>query len=174
MEVLIGAGMFVSLLVVLILGVPIAYSLLFVGIGALLILSGDFSSLSIVANTYWSSVTSVTLTSLPIFLLMGSIISASGMGARLYNSLSILLYGVPGGLGVATTLACTVMATVSGSSVANVADVMAIAAPLRVGNMTLGVAIAGPFNRMEQNAESISGKLLACIKNLEQRNGDIS
>lgn len=56
----------------------------------------------------------------------------------------------------------------------NVADVMAIAAPLRVGNMTLGVAIAGPLNRVEQNTEAISEKLLACIKNLEQRNGDIS
>lgn len=124
MEMMIGAGMFVSLLIVLILGVPIAYSLLFVGIGALLVLSGgDMSSLSIVASTYWSSVTSATLTSLPLFLLMGAIISASGMGERLYNSLAVLLDGVPGGLGVGTTLACTVMATVSGSSVATAAAI---------------------------------------------------
>lgn len=121
MEMFIGLGLFTSLLVVLILGVPIAYSLLFVGIGALLVLSGDFSSLNIVANTYWSSVTNVTLTSLPIFMLMGAIISASGMGARLYNSLATILHGIPGGLGVATTLACTVMAAVSGSSVATAA-----------------------------------------------------
>lgn len=124
MELFIGGGMFVGLLVVLLLGVPIAYSLLFVGIGALLFLSGgDFSSLSIVANTYWSSITTPTLTSLPLFLLMGAIISASGMGARLYNSLAVLLDGVPGGLGVGTTLACTVMATVSGSSVATAAAI---------------------------------------------------
>lgn len=51
----------------------------------------------------------------------------------------------------------------------NVADVMALAAPLRVGNMTLGVAIAGPLHRMEQNEEATSKKLLACIKDLEQR-----
>lgn len=124
MELLIGAGMFVSLLIVLALGVPIAYSLLFVGAGALLVLnSGDLGALSIVANTYWSSVTTATLTSLPLFLLMGAIISTSGMGARLYNSLAILLHGVPGGLGVGTTLACTVMATVSGSSVATAAAI---------------------------------------------------
>ncbi|MEB0165084.1 TRAP transporter large permease subunit, partial [Glaciimonas sp. CA11.2] len=121
MEMLIGLGMFVSLLVVLTLGVPIAYSLLFVGIGTLLVVSGDISSLGIVANTYWSSVTNVTLTSLPLFMLMGAIISASGMGARLYNSLATILHGIPGGLGVATTIACTIMATVSGSSVATAA-----------------------------------------------------
>src|SRR5690606_10283353 len=44
--------------------------------------------------------------------------SASGMGSRLYASLATLLHGVPGGLMVATTLACAVMAAVSGSSVA--------------------------------------------------------
>jgi C4-dicarboxylate transporter DctM subunit len=40
------------------------------------------------------------------------------MGSRLYQSLATLLHGVPGGLMVSTTLACTVMAAVSGSSVA--------------------------------------------------------
>ncbi len=49
---------------------------------------------------------------------MGAIISASGMGSRLYSPLATLMHGVPGGLTVATTLACTIMAAVSGSSVA--------------------------------------------------------
>src|ERR1700685_4139171 len=45
------------------------------------------------------------------------------MGARLYGALSTILYGVPGGLVVATTVACGVMAAVSGSSVATAAAV---------------------------------------------------
>lgn len=53
----------------------------------------------------------------------------------------------------------------------NVADVMAIAAPLRLGNMTLGIAIAGPLYRMEENTKAISQKLHSCIKELEQRQG---
>jgi IclR family acetate operon transcriptional repressor len=56
----------------------------------------------------------------------------------------------------------------------NVADVMAIALPFRLGSMSLGMAVAGPLGRMEQNSKAISEHLLACIKNLEQRNGDLS
>lgn len=51
----------------------------------------------------------------------------------------------------------------------NVADVMAIATPLRLGAMTLGVAVAGPLTRMDQQAQSISQKLLNCVRELEQR-----
>ncbi|MBO1113029.1 IclR family transcriptional regulator [Bordetella petrii] len=45
----------------------------------------------------------------------------------------------------------------------NVEDVMAIAAPLRRGALTLGLAVAGPLNRIDQNAEAIAAQLLACI-----------
>jgi len=45
----------------------------------------------------------------------------------------------------------------------NVVDVMAIAAPLVRGAMTLGVAVAGPNQRVEQNADRIADQLLACM-----------
>ena len=45
----------------------------------------------------------------------------------------------------------------------NIEDVMAIAAPLQRGALTLGLAVAGPLNRIEQNAEDIAARLLACI-----------
>jgi C4-dicarboxylate transporter DctM subunit len=58
-----------------------------------------------------------------MFMFIGAIVAASGMGARLYGALSTILYGVPGGLVVATTVACGVMAAVSGSSVATAAAI---------------------------------------------------
>ncbi|NYT60210.1 IclR family transcriptional regulator [Alcaligenaceae bacterium] len=48
----------------------------------------------------------------------------------------------------------------------NVDDVMALAAPLQRGSMTLGLAIAGPLNRMNQNADELSRQLLACIQEI--------
>lgn len=45
----------------------------------------------------------------------------------------------------------------------NVADVMAIAAALTWGPTTLGVAVAGPLHRMEQNEDTISQQLLSCV-----------
>jgi C4-dicarboxylate transporter, DctM subunit len=122
MELVIGVGMFAGLLLVLSLGVPIAFALLFVALTTLF-LTGGIDGLSLVASTYWSSVSTFTLTSVPMFMFMGAIISVSGMGARLYSALATILDGVPGGLAVATTVACAVMAAVSGSSVATAAAI---------------------------------------------------
>jgi C4-dicarboxylate transporter DctM subunit len=123
MQLVIGFGMFGGLLAVLSLGVPIAFALLFVALISLFITGGGLDSLSMVANTYWSSVTTFTLTSVPMFMFLGAIVAASGMGARLYGALATILDGVPGGLVVATTVACGVMAAVSGSSVATAAAI---------------------------------------------------
>lgn len=123
MQMLIGFGMFGGLLAVLSLGVPIAFALLFVGLSALYFTGGGFDAWSLVASTYWSSVTTFTLTSVPMFMFMGAIVSASGMGGRLYGALATILDGMPGGLAVATTVACGVMAAVSGSSVATAAAI---------------------------------------------------
>lgn len=118
----IGAGMFGGLLAVLSCGVPIAFALLFVALTSLFV-TGGWDALNLIASSYWGSVASFTLTSVPMFMFMGAIVSASGMGARLYGAMATILDGVPGGLAVATTLACGVMAAVSGSSVATAAAV---------------------------------------------------
>ncbi len=120
---LIGLGMFGGLLGLLSLGVPIAFALLFVAMSVLALTGGGIDGLSMLANTYWSSVTTFTLTSVPMFMFMGAIVAASGMGARLYSALATILDGLPGGLVVATTAACGVMAAVSGSSVATAAAI---------------------------------------------------
>ncbi len=118
MEIWLGLAMFSALLGCLAIGIPVAFSLFGVALGALLLTGGGVDALGLVAPTLWGSITSFTLTAVPLFILMGAIISASGMGSRLYASLATLLHGVPGALMVATTLACAVMAAVSGSSVA--------------------------------------------------------
>nr|WP_174772091.1 TRAP transporter large permease subunit [Paraburkholderia sp. SG-MS1] len=115
--------MFGGLLAVLSLGVPIAFALLFIALGSLFITGGGWDALTLIPSTYWGSVATFTLTSVPMFMFMGAIVSASGMGARLYGALATILDGVPGGLAVATTLACGVMAAVSGSSVATAAAI---------------------------------------------------
>lgn len=122
-QLFIGAGMFGGLLAVLSFGVPIAFALLFVALVSLYVTGGGWDALNLIASTYWGSVATFTLTSVPMFMFMGAIVSASGMGARLYGAMATILDGVPGGLAVATTLACGVMAAVSGSSVATAAAV---------------------------------------------------
>ncbi|MES1925035.1 TRAP transporter large permease subunit [Salinisphaera sp. T31B1] len=117
-EIWLGLAMFGALLALILVGVPVAFSLFTVALGSLLIVQGGWFSLGLVAATVNSSVMEFTLTAVPLFILMGAVISASGMGARLYNALAVLMHGIPGALLVATTLASTIMAAVSGSSVA--------------------------------------------------------
>jgi DNA-binding IclR family transcriptional regulator len=49
----------------------------------------------------------------------------------------------------------------------NVSDVMAIAAPLRMGNSAFGVAIAGPLQRLAERETALAKKLTRCLKSLE-------
>ena len=81
-EIWIGAAMFGALLLLLAIGIPVAFSLLTVALGSLFILEGGISAFSLVAPTLNSSVMEFALTAVPLFILMGAIISASGMGGR--------------------------------------------------------------------------------------------
>lgn len=123
MEIWIGLAMFAALLASLTIGMPVAFAMIAAAIGSLAILGDGIDALGLVASTLWSAVTDFTLTALPLFILMGAIVSNGGMGRRMYTALSAILHGVPGGLAVATTLACTIMAATSGSSVATAASV---------------------------------------------------
>ena len=123
MEIWVGTAMFAGLLAALLIGIPVAYSLLLTATASLVVVGGGLPALDLIASTAWGSVTTFTLTAVPVFILMGAIISVSGMGERLYGALSTVLHGIPGGLAVATTLACTIMAATSGSSVATAAAI---------------------------------------------------
>ena len=49
----------------------------------------------------------------------------------------------------------------------NVSDVVAIAAPLQIGNSTFGVAIAGPLQRLSEKEPALAKKLVRSLKSLE-------
>lgn len=122
--ILTGILMFGGLVVLMLIGIPVAFSLLLSAIGTLLLTNGfDFAVLGLVPSTIWSSVTNFTLTAIPLYILMGAIISASGMGARLYRAIATITTGLPGGMSIATTVACAIMAAISGSSVATAATI---------------------------------------------------
>ena len=49
----------------------------------------------------------------------------------------------------------------------NVSDVVAIAAPLRIGTATFGVAIAGPLQRLADREAAVAKKLVRALKSTE-------
>ncbi|MEP6658095.1 MAG: TRAP transporter large permease [Betaproteobacteria bacterium] len=96
-------------------GMPIAFA---VGAVALAFMFGFMPTvnISVVAETIYSELDNFTLLTIPLFVLMGAAIGKSRAGLDLYSSLNRWLSRVPGGLGVANVMACSVFAAMCGSS----------------------------------------------------------
>ncbi len=96
-------------------GMPIAFAL---GGVAVLFMLGFMpaASLDTVAQNVYEELASITLLTIPLFILKGAAIGKSRAGKDLYDALHTWLNRVPGGLGVAVVLACGLFAAMAGSS----------------------------------------------------------
>ncbi|MDE3177223.1 MAG: TRAP transporter large permease, partial [Pseudomonadota bacterium] len=75
------------------------------------------------------TVTDYTFGVIPMFMLMGAIVSQSGMSAELFRAANAFIGHRRGGLGLATIAACAGFAAISGSSVATAATFATVAYP---------------------------------------------
>jgi len=96
-------------------GMPIAFAL--GGVATLFMLGFmPAASLDTVAQNVYEELASITLLTIPLFILKGAAIGKSRAGKDLYDALHTWLNRVPGGLGVAVVLACGLFAAMAGSS----------------------------------------------------------
>src|SRR5215475_8910599 len=86
-------------------------------------------ALKMVGQTSMRTVTDYTFGVIPMFLLMGAFVSASGMSRELFRAANAFIGHLRGGLGLATIAACAGFAAISGSSVATAATFANIAYP---------------------------------------------
>jgi C4-dicarboxylate transporter, DctM subunit len=102
-------------LLVMFSGIPIAFAL---GIVAttFMILFMPASSAGTVAQNVYEELANVILLAIPLFILKGAAIGKSNAGRDLYSALHAWLHRIPGGLGIANTLACGLFAAMAGSS----------------------------------------------------------
>lgn len=117
------------LFVLLASGLEIAFALGLTGIFGLIVWQGGFHALSAVGEITWDVCTNFTLMSIPLFVLMSAILIESGISNGLYRAVSIWIRWLPGGLAVASEIACAIFAAVSGSSIATAAAIGRIAIP---------------------------------------------
>ncbi len=103
-------------------GVWIAPVLMAVAAIAIDIIAGRPAGFSI-TTTAWSSASSWMLTALPMFIWMGDILFQSRLSEDLFKGLSPLMRRIPGGLLHTNVVGCTLVAAVSGSSVATLTTV---------------------------------------------------
>src|SRR5437868_3355923 len=96
-------------------GMPIAFALGAVAV----VFMGIYmpaASLDTVTQNVYEEMASITLLSIPLFILKGAAIGKSRAGQDLYSALHAWLHRVPGGLGVANVFACALFAAMAGSS----------------------------------------------------------
>ena len=96
-------------------GAPIAFAL-----GAVAVVFMAFfmpaASLDTITQNVYEEMASITLLSIPLFILKGAAIGRSRAGQDLYGAMHVWMNKVPGGLGVANVFACALFAAMAGSS----------------------------------------------------------
>ena len=102
-------------LVVMFAGMPIAFALGAVATVFMIAFMPAASVDTITQNVY-EEMASITLLSIPLFILKGSAIGRSRAGQDLYGALHAWMHRFPGGLGIANVFACALFAAMAGSS----------------------------------------------------------
>jgi C4-dicarboxylate transporter DctM subunit len=102
-------------LVVMFSGMPIAFSL--GGVATLFMLFFmPGSAVDTITQNVYEEMASITLLSIPLFILKGAAIGKSRAGADLYAAIHAWMHRIPGGLGIANVFACALFAAMAGSS----------------------------------------------------------
>ncbi len=117
------------MLILIMLKVPIAYSMFIVGFLGFAVIVTPNAALSMVGTEIFSNFSSYTLSVIPMFVWMGFIAYYSGVGTNLYALANKLLGRLPGGLAIATQVACAIFGAICGSNTATAATIGAIAVP---------------------------------------------
>jgi len=102
-------------LVVMFSGMPIAFALGAVATVFMIAFMPSASVDTITQNVY-EEMASITLLSIPLFILKGAAIGRSPAGQDLYGALHAWMHRIPGGLGIANVFACALFAAMAGSS----------------------------------------------------------
>lgn len=116
----------IGLIAILLTGVPIFAGLGLTSLIVMLLTEGNINS---VADTVFAKLNNSALTAIPMFAFMAHVMVRSKVVDDIYGAANAVVGHMRGGLGVATILACTVFAAISGSSVATALTIGSSAIP---------------------------------------------
>jgi C4-dicarboxylate transporter, DctM subunit len=126
---MIGLIGIIIFLILIFIKVPIGISFALVGFSALVYLRGFTPAFQMMASTPWSWGTNENLLPMPLFILMGQLVFYSAISNDLFDTANKWMGRAPGGIAMATNLACTAFGACCGSSMAAAATFSGIAFP---------------------------------------------
>ena len=128
-EITIGViGIFV-LLALFLTGLELAFGMALIGVAGYAYIVGPAQAMNMLANDFYDSLESYSLTVVPLFVLMGQIAFNAGVAKRLYDCCHKFLGHIPGGLAMATVAGATIFKAICGSIVATSATFASVAVP---------------------------------------------
>jgi tripartite ATP-independent transporter DctM subunit len=142
----------VSLLAAMALGMPIAFALIVCG-AAIMLQQGNFDS-QIIAQNMISGADSFSLMAIPFFMLAGQFMEAGGISKRIVGFADTVVGHLRGGLGYVAVFAAFILASVSGSAIADTAALASLLLPLmekagynkaRSGGLIASAGIVAPM-----------------------------
>jgi tripartite ATP-independent transporter DctM subunit len=142
-----GVLMLAIFIVTILLGFPIAFTLIALALGFGYFVIGDIIFSLLVQRTYGVMANDV-LIAVPLFLFMGYLVERANILDRLFRSLQLAFSAVPGSLAVASLLTCAMFATATGivGAVVTLMGLLALPAMLKAGydkRLAAGVICAG-------------------------------
>jgi C4-dicarboxylate transporter, DctM subunit len=128
-EITIGVIGLILLLGLFLTGMEMAVAMVVIGFAGYAIVVSPSAAMTALANDFYESLESYSMTVVPLFVLMGQVAFNAGIARRLYDCAHKFLGHIPGGLALATVAGATAFKAICGSIVATVATFSSVAVP---------------------------------------------
>jgi C4-dicarboxylate transporter DctM subunit len=112
--------LFISALILLVIGAPIVVAL---GASSLVFIFANDIQPVVVIQKFFAGIDSAALLAVPFFILAGELMNQGGIAKRIVNMVNGLVGNIHGGMGIVAILACMFFAAISGSGIATAAAI---------------------------------------------------
>jgi tripartite ATP-independent transporter DctM subunit len=130
MSVAVGIASVAAIVISIYAGVHIAIALGVISFVGVVLLKGNLDvALNLLSLALADSVAEETFATVPLYVMMGLVVSRAGLGRDIYEFANDLFRPVRGGLGMATVVANAIFASVTGSSIASSSVFAKVAVP---------------------------------------------
>lgn len=119
----------IALLFLLVASMPVAFAMLGVGLVGFAMVVNKEAAFTMLASDLIDTFSSTSLVVIPLFVLMGQVAFHSGISKRLFHAAYLWVGSLPGGLAMATVVACAFFGAICGSGPATAATMAAVALP---------------------------------------------
>jgi len=128
-SVTVGIASVIAIVIAIYSGVHIAIALGMISFVGVVLLKNSEISFSLLSLAIADSVSEETFATVPLFVMMGLVVSRAGLGRDVYDFANEIFRPVRGGLGMATVAANAIFASVTGSSIASASVFAKVAIP---------------------------------------------